>query len=60
MKKVDMLTTRIEDLKLNLENLVEGEEDLSSPEVIKASEALDEILLEYYKIMKKGKKPNNG
>jgi hypothetical protein len=51
MKKEEQLTRKIEDLRTGLETIIEEEKVLINPEVIKASQSLDEVLIQYYNML---------
>ena len=55
MEKLEILA-EIEDLKVNLESLVAEETELINPEIVRVSEALDKILIKYYRLMSQEKK----
>ena len=60
MEKLEILAAQIEDLKVNLESLVAEETELINPEIVRVSEALDKILIKYYRLMSQEKKAAGG
>ncbi|MGE5632334.1 MAG: Spo0E family sporulation regulatory protein-aspartic acid phosphatase [Caulobacteraceae bacterium] len=57
MEKIKVLTVKIEELRSDLKDLVEGPRELVDPEVVRVSEALDKVLIQYYRVL--GKKRHN-
>ncbi len=51
MKSKEQLARKIEDLRTDLEVVIKEGKGLTSPEVIKASQALDKVLNQYYKLL---------
>ncbi|MHB1393523.1 MAG: aspartyl-phosphate phosphatase Spo0E family protein [Clostridia bacterium] len=51
MKRVDTLARRIEELRTDLKVVIEEERELLDPKVIKASQSLDKVLIQYYRIL---------
>ncbi|HYF82496.1 MAG TPA: aspartyl-phosphate phosphatase Spo0E family protein [Clostridia bacterium] len=52
MKSVETLASRIEELRTDLEVVMEAENELIDPRVVKASQSLDKVLLQYYRILR--------
>lgn len=50
MENVEMLTVRIEELRSVLRHLLEGQRELLDPEVLRVSEDLDKVLIQYYRV----------
>lgn len=59
MNREDYLLRKIEDFRMNLEAVIKEKEELVNPEVIKASQSVDRVLLQYYRIlgMRSGTEP---
>ncbi|NYE56694.1 aspartyl-phosphate phosphatase Spo0E family protein [Carboxydothermus ferrireducens] len=57
-KKIEILLKTIELLKAELAQLVDEAAELTNPEVVKKSQELDRILIEYYKLLKSMNKEN--
>lgn len=55
MKKEEPLTRKIENLRTDLETVIEEEKELMNPEVIKASQSLDKVLIQYYRKLRIGR-----
>jgi len=51
MKKEEYLIRKIEDLRMNLEAVIREKGELISPEVVKASQSVDKVLLQYYRVL---------
>lgn len=51
MKRVETLARRIEELRTDLKVVIEEERELVDPKVVKASQSLDEVLLQYYRLL---------
>ena len=51
MKREELLTRKIEDLRTDLETVIEEERELIDPEVVKASQSLDKVLIQYYRML---------
>lgn len=50
MIRKELLTRKIEDLRMNLETVIEEKEELINPEVVKASQSMDKVLIQYYRV----------
>ncbi|GAV22728.1 MULTISPECIES: aspartyl-phosphate phosphatase Spo0E family protein [Carboxydothermus] len=57
-KKIEILLKTIELLKAELAQLIDEVAELTNPEVVKKSQELDRILIEYYKLLKSTNKEN--
>lgn len=51
MKSIKMVTKKIEELRTDLKSVMEEEKELIDPEVVKVSQSLDKVLIQYYKIL---------
>ncbi len=51
MKKVETLSRRIEELRKDLKVVIEEEKELVNPKVVKASQSLDKVLIQYYSVL---------
>jgi hypothetical protein len=51
METVMTLAIRIEELRKDLKVVIEEEKELVNPKVVKVSQSLDKVLLEYYRIL---------
>ncbi|HYF83540.1 MAG TPA: aspartyl-phosphate phosphatase Spo0E family protein [Clostridia bacterium] len=51
MKRVETLSIRIEELRKDLKVVIEEEKDLVDPKVVKASQSLDKVLIQYYRVL---------
>jgi len=51
MKREELLTRKIEDLRMNLETVINEKGELINPEVVKASQSMDKVLILYYRIL---------
>ena len=49
MKSKKHLARKIEDLRTDLETVIKEEKELIDPEVVKASQSLDKVLIQYYR-----------
>ena len=52
MKSVETLARRIEELRTDLKVVIEEERELVDPKVVKASQSLDKVLLQYYRVLR--------
>ena len=57
-KKIEILLKTIELLKAELAQLVDEAAEFTNPDVVKKSQELDRVLLEYYKLLKNMEKEN--
>jgi hypothetical protein len=51
MRREKLLARKIENLRTDLENSIEKEKELIAPEVVKASQSLDKVLIQYYRAL---------
>lgn len=51
MNNNNQLARKIEDLRTDLEAVIKEGSELTSPEVIKASQSLDKVLNQYYRML---------
>lgn len=51
MKKEELLVKKIEDLRTDLETIIDEEKELIDPEILKISQSLDKVLLQYYRML---------
>ena len=49
MKSEEILSRKIEHLRTDLETVIEEEKELIDPEILKASQSLDKVLIKYYR-----------
>lgn len=49
MESKELLARTIEDLRTDLENTIKEKRELTDPEVLKASQAVDKVLIQYYR-----------
>ena len=54
MKNKEQLARKIEDLRTDLDVVIKEGKELTNPEVIKASQSLDRVLNQYYRLMELG------
>ncbi|GAV24965.1 Spo0E family sporulation regulatory protein-aspartic acid phosphatase [Carboxydothermus islandicus] len=57
-KKIEILLKTIELLKAELAQLVDEAAEFTDPEVVKKSQELDRVLIEYYQFLKSVNKEN--
>lgn len=50
MKREKLLAREIEDLRTDLQTVIEEKKELIDPEVLKASQSLDKVLNQYYRM----------
>ena len=51
MKRVQTLARKIEELRKDLKVVMEEDVELIDPKVIKASQSLDKVLIQYYRVI---------
>lgn len=51
MNRVELLARRIEELRTDLSTVMEEERELIDPKVVKASQSLDKVLIQYYRVL---------
>ncbi|HYE83126.1 MAG TPA: aspartyl-phosphate phosphatase Spo0E family protein [Clostridia bacterium] len=55
MKDKAQLSKRIEELRVDLETVISEERELIDPKVVKASQSVDKVMTQYYRVsMKRG------
>lgn len=52
MKRETLLAREIEDLRTDLQTVIEEKKELIDPEVLKASQSLDKVLNQYYRMLR--------
>lgn len=51
MSRVELLATKIEKLRTDLNLVLTEDRELVDPEVIKASQSLDKVIIQYYRVL---------
>ncbi|KUO68005.1 MAG: hypothetical protein APF77_03770 [Clostridia bacterium BRH_c25] len=51
MKRKVLVSKEIEDLRMDLETIIEEEKELINPKVVNASQSLDKVLIQYYRML---------
>lgn len=51
MNRIDTLARKIEELRTDLHVVMEEDRDLVDPKVVKASQSLDKVLMQYYRVL---------
>ncbi len=52
MKSVEKLENKIEQLRTDLKVVIEEDRALVDPKVVKVSQSLDKVILQYYKMLR--------
>ena len=51
MSRIETLAKQIEELRTDLDSVLQEDRELVDPKVVKASQSLDKVLIQYYRVL---------
>ena len=51
MSRLEMLAKKIEELRTDLDSVLQEDRELVDPKVVKASQSLDKVIIQYYRVL---------